>query len=337
MLEPRARKPRPPVLAGNLSLIAGRSWRHRLFWLVILVAAGVDIVTFYQVLVLVLNVSDQLVWVAVAGFTVVALTLAHYVGLGAKQSIRPRIRGAATSAWICLGVWLALGAFAFVVRWEISPQSASVAYGGDGSALPDFGQSVDLGAQRLAALLFLGLYFGTGVVSALGGFFRHEPAIKEYTRALSKRTTVARRQASTGALLMSAKRTLEAVQQERERSQRAWDEIDQQGRDGTEQLRQEARLKLLKRRRSWPSAPPRARGRVFVAGNRQPPTDPTGPLDPDAVFDPNAAYDPDGVFDTTVPLEIPGPPEPPAPPTQRRGSPLRDADDPNSSTMEGMP
>ncbi len=303
MLEPRARKPRPPVLAGNLSLIAGRSWRHRLFWLVILVAAGVDIVTFYQVLVLVLNVSDQLV----------------------------------SSAWICLGVWLALGAFAFVVRWEISPQSASVAYGGDGSALPDFGQSVDLGAQRLAALLFLGLYFGTGVVSALGGFFRHEPAIKEYTRALSKRTTVARRQASTGALLMSAKRTLEAVQQERERSQRAWDEIDQQGRDGTEQLRQEARLKLLKRRRSWPSAPPRARGRVFVAGNRQPPTDPTGPLDPDAVFDPNAAYDPDGVFDTTVPLEIPGPPEPPAPPTQRRGSPLRDADDPNSSTMEGMP
>src|SRR5262249_26828705 len=72
------------VIHGNLSQVLGRSWGQALAWVVLLAAAGVDIATFYQVLVLVMNVPAPVVWGAVVGFTAVALALAHQAGTQAN-------------------------------------------------------------------------------------------------------------------------------------------------------------------------------------------------------------------------------------------------------------
>ena len=79
MIEPTG-QPARRIVHGDISQIAGRSWTHGLFWLVLLAAGGVDVVTFYQVLILVLNVPPLMVTIAVVGFASVALTLAHYAG-----------------------------------------------------------------------------------------------------------------------------------------------------------------------------------------------------------------------------------------------------------------
>src|SRR6476619_4059373 len=72
---------------GDLSQMAAPTrMSGLLYYAVLLVAAGIDIATFYQVLALVMrNVPDEVVWLGVVGFTVTALSLAHTIGVRVRE------------------------------------------------------------------------------------------------------------------------------------------------------------------------------------------------------------------------------------------------------------
>jgi uncharacterized membrane protein YecN with MAPEG domain len=238
---------KPRVVHGDVSQIAGGPKLNSVLWLVVLAAGGVDIITFYQVLVLVLNVDEWMVWVSVVGFAVVALTLAHYAGLQARQAANPRnITGSVTAGWLFAGIWLALGVTAFVVRYVISlPSSAGMStFVVDGTSSATIADSADATSQQLSALLFLVLYIATGTVAALHGFFRPEPAIKQYRRALGRRSEVARRHAHTSARAEFARQTLTSIERARQRREQALRQSQDEGRVVAERLRQEAVMHL---------------------------------------------------------------------------------------------
>ncbi|WP_117213941.1 hypothetical protein [Allorhizocola rhizosphaerae] len=235
------------VVHGDVSQIAGASKISAVLWVVMLAAVGVDLVTFYQVLVLVLDVEEWMVRVAVVGFALVALTLSYYAGLQARQAANPRnIIGSVTAGWIAAGVWLALGVAAFVARYVISlPSSAGKStFVADGVTTSTLADSADATSQRLGALLFLVLYVATGVVAALHGFFRPEPAVKQYRRALDRRSEVARLRARSDARLEFARQTLESIEQARQRHAETLRQAENQSRMIAEQLRNEAVAEL---------------------------------------------------------------------------------------------
>ena len=95
-------------------------------WVVLLAAAFVDIATFHQVLLLVMtNATTGTVWGVAIGFVAVALALAHYVGGRAKLSLTPGTAttttiGAGFIAWICFGIWSALGLISCLIRFLIN-------------------------------------------------------------------------------------------------------------------------------------------------------------------------------------------------------------------------
>jgi hypothetical protein len=240
------------VIHGDVSLIANRPWTHAFFWLVLLAALGVDVVTFYQVLVLVLDVPEWMVWLAVTGFVSVALTLAHYAGVQAKQGLSPRnVLGSVTAAWIFAGIWAALGATAFVVRYIISqPTSAGTStFIVEGSAQATVADSADLTSQHLSALLFLVLYVATGAVAALGGFFRPDPMARQYGRALERRAGAARRHANSSFRVSQVQQTVDSIARARTRREEAWVHAQQQCTAAAERLKREARLLISTARR----------------------------------------------------------------------------------------
>src|SRR4029453_1646695 len=74
--------PTEGTLHGDLSQMTQRPLNGTLYLGVLVVAAGIDIATFYQVLALVMkNVPDEVVWLGVVGFTATALALAHTIGV----------------------------------------------------------------------------------------------------------------------------------------------------------------------------------------------------------------------------------------------------------------
>src|SRR5262245_29475324 len=94
---------------GDLSPMAAPSrMSGLLYYGVLLVAAGIDIATFYQVLALVMrNVPDEIVWLGVVGFTVTALALAHTIGVRVRDRIDRGKRSLSSgSAWLLFIVWL---------------------------------------------------------------------------------------------------------------------------------------------------------------------------------------------------------------------------------------
>ena len=153
---------------GDLSQMASPTrMSGLLYYAVLLVAAGIDIATFYQVLALVMrNVPDEVVWLGVVGFTVTALSLAHTIGVRVRDRIDNggRAMGSA-SAWLLFVVWLFVGGTAFIVRLTAAPPSVA-----GGSTIVIDGQPVSGGGAPqedalLAALLFLALYLATGTVA----------------------------------------------------------------------------------------------------------------------------------------------------------------------------
>jgi hypothetical protein len=236
------------VIHGNLAQIAGQPWTNALFWFVLAAAAGVDVVTFHQVLLLAMNESELMLWTAVTGFTVVALTLAHYTGIQAKHATNPRnVAGARVTGWLCFGVWLLLGVTAFVFRFVVAEpvDAGTSSFVVDGAEQTAADQSGDLQAQRLSALLFLTLYVGTGTVSALAGFIRNNPDAKQYNRAVNRRTQVARRHAHSKSVLSAASQLWIAINRVRDRRNEQWANVETQCSDAARRLKPEARLCLL--------------------------------------------------------------------------------------------
>jgi hypothetical protein len=222
---------------------------HRLngmvYYAVLMVAAGIDIATFYQVLALVMrNVPDEVVWLGVVGFTVTALALAHTVGVRVRDRIDNggRAMGSA-SAWLLLIVWLFVGATAFIVRLTAAPPQT-----GGGTTIVEEGQPVNILAPTddplLAALLFLALYLATGTVAAVAGYLRHNTAAKQYAATLRTRADVAKVAAASAADLALARQTLVALEQERRRREEGWIKAQEEWHAIARRLKQEARLRL---------------------------------------------------------------------------------------------
>ncbi|MFI9380788.1 hypothetical protein [Kutzneria sp. NPDC052558] len=142
---------------------------HGLFYLIaLLFAVGADIAAFVNVLELAMPNQDQsIVIVLVLGFTAVVVVLAH----GAGSLLRDRRAGVgwipAFAVPLCVSIWLSLGLIAAWVRWMF------------GSVPNDIG-TIAVGAASQpesrvtyaipAALIFLALYIGSGLVAALGAY-----------------------------------------------------------------------------------------------------------------------------------------------------------------------
>ncbi|GAA0216786.1 hypothetical protein GCM10010492_13290 [Saccharothrix mutabilis subsp. mutabilis] len=245
---------RRPVIHGDPSQIVGPPWTAGLYYFVLLAAAGVDVVTFHQVLMAAVDEEEVFLWVMVVGFTVVCLALSHTVGQQARQAVATRhVVGARTTALLCLVGWVALGLAAFVFRWNYA--GADVA-----SSIPiviDGRESVgdaDAGARErhLSAMLFLSLYVATGLVSGVAGYLRHNPAARQYARALSRRSKAAAKQARIESRLTAATELAEAVERVRRQREADWAALEGRCRSAVEKLKNETRLALLEK-----AGPPR--------------------------------------------------------------------------------
>jgi hypothetical protein len=238
---------RRKVIHGDPSLIAGRSWTHALYYFVLLAAAAIDVVTFHQVLLAAINETEVLLWVVVVGFTVVALALSHTAGQQTRQSLNPRyVLGARPTALLSLLGWMAMGVTALIFRLVyVSPVNSSAAMFVTDD--PAVAAPLDAGAsnQFASAMLFLAFFVGSGLVSGTAGFLRHDPAVRQYTIALARRTKAAKKEARTRSILAGATETQTALEQARLRHANDWANTQSQCVDTARRMKQEITLILL--------------------------------------------------------------------------------------------
>jgi signal transduction histidine kinase len=292
------------VIHGNLAEVVGRPWTHAIFWVVVLAAGAVDIATFYQVLVVVLNAPEWLVWAAVVGFVLVVLTLAHNAGLQIRKVVDPRYQIASgTMAWTFGGTWLLLGLVAFGVRFVITQPLSSDGSSFTGEAATSSVDVVDTTSQHVTALLFLALYIATGVITALaGGYSGPDPNAKLFGRAVGQRSGAVHRHAATkrrfGRIVHLAEELEDAVA----RSEAVWATAQEQSAAAAERLKREIRLRIA----AVPPPPP---------PYRSAPTYPSPPPHQPTSSHPNSSSYP------TVPLHPPALPAPPKPPQPNNEEP----------------
>ncbi len=232
---------------GDLSQMAQpQRLNGLLYYGVLLVAAGIDIATFYQVLALVMkNVPDEVVWLGVVGFTVTALSLAHTMGVRVRDRIDEGGRAfSSASAWLLFVIWLFVGVTAFIVRFVAAEPSTtggtSIVVDGEQISAP----VVNSDNPLLAALLFLALYLATGTVAAIAGYLRHNTAAKQYAVTLRTRASAAKVAASSAADLALARQTKVALEEERRRRAEGWVKAQEEWQAIARRLKQEARLRL---------------------------------------------------------------------------------------------
>jgi signal transduction histidine kinase len=291
------------VIHGNLAEVVGRPWTHAIFWVVVLAAGAVDIATFYQVLVVVLNAPEWLVWAAVVGFVAVVLTLAHNAGLQIRKVVDPRYQIASgTMAWTFGGTWLFLGLVAFGVRFVITqPLSSDVStFSGDAASSTSF-NAVDTTSQHVTALLFLALYIATGVITALaGGYAGPDPNAKLFGRAVDQRSSAVHRHAATKRRFGRVVHLAEELEDAVARSEAVWATAQEQCAAAAERLKREIRLRIA----AVPPPPPPYRAT---------PTYPPPPPRQSAPSHQSAPSYPDASSYPTVPLHLPALPAPPKP------------------------
>ncbi|MFI9814016.1 hypothetical protein [Saccharothrix variisporea] len=240
---------RRPVIHGDPSQIVGPPWTAGLYYFVLLAAAGVDVVTFHQVLMAAVDEKELFLWVMVVGFTVVCLALSHTVGQQARQGVATRhVVGARTAALLCLAGWLALGVAAFVFRWNYAGTDAgsSISIVIEGQETTG-GAEADAQERHLSALLFLSLYVATGLVSGVAGYLRHNPAARQYARALARRSKAAAKQARIQSKLAAATELGEAIDRARRQREADWAALEVRCRAAADRLKDETRLALLEK------------------------------------------------------------------------------------------
>ncbi|MGV9364468.1 hypothetical protein [Amycolatopsis sp. NPDC003731] len=200
------------VIRGDASLIVGLPPTTGLQYLVLLAAAVVDVVAFNQVLTQALDEYEWALWGFVGGFTVVCLALSHTAGKSWKEaSVQRHAPNAGVIAVLCTVVWLALGLAAFAFRWFYAvPAGGTTAEYDDPTAAP--AADTTLQANFLPAILFLVLYLGTGLLSGAGAYKVHNPAARQWARAVAKRSRAAARMAALEAGLVAAEELTRQVE-----------------------------------------------------------------------------------------------------------------------------
>jgi hypothetical protein len=143
------------------------------------ITAGADIAAFDQVLSIILaNLGPWLIAVAVAGFTAMSLTLAHFAG----RILRDRAAGHGPdgrwAVWLLMVPWALLGLAALLARLILAQSelnSATTTAATDGSPA----------AKALSsAFLFLILYLASGAVAGFGEYLTRNPYRSHYRTAL---------------------------------------------------------------------------------------------------------------------------------------------------------
>ncbi|MFG3557840.1 hypothetical protein ACGGAQ_26010 [Micromonospora sp. NPDC047557] len=144
----------------------------------LLLAAGADVAAFYSALADGLNAPTYLLFLLVAGFTAVALLLAH----GSGRIFRDLDQGAPgarrLALSVCLVGWALLGVAAFLARLLLAEEASGGSFGTPTSA------QTDSGAVLVMAILFLALYLATGAAAALVAYWNHNSLSHAYARSI---------------------------------------------------------------------------------------------------------------------------------------------------------
>jgi hypothetical protein len=159
------------------SEMAGLPAAELAYWAALAVTAGGDIAVFDQILSIVLNLEPWLVWVAVAGFTACALTLAHFAGRIARDRSVGYGHAGRRAVWLLVVPWLLLGLTAFAVRMIVAEQSTGTAAVGGLSARSQ---------NTASAALFVMLYVASGAVAGVGVYLARNPYRSRYGLAERK-------------------------------------------------------------------------------------------------------------------------------------------------------
>jgi hypothetical protein len=127
----------PEGWSVEADLLLDRTWSDAAYWLVLVAAAAVDVVNFQTVIAIVMRDSGTfLTWTVVAGFTVLALALSHQVGVLVAGRVETGHSAFSSGlGWLAFIGWLAMGLFAFAVRYRgPAGSSAMDALAGAGSS-----------------------------------------------------------------------------------------------------------------------------------------------------------------------------------------------------------
>jgi hypothetical protein len=154
----------------------------------LLMAAAADAAAFSAVVSLVMAQHHWWeIWLIVLGLTVIALTLAHFAGLMARDDAAVHGKVRWRVVFVCGVPWLLLGLAAVWVRMRIAPDT--------GDLLDD---SASAGANKLPnALLFLVLYLASGTVAGVGEFLTRNPLRGAYRNLMKTYQKAQRKLART--------------------------------------------------------------------------------------------------------------------------------------------
>ncbi|MEU7934838.1 hypothetical protein [Micromonospora echinofusca] len=165
---------RQPYVDTTLITGSAGGWTRRVLEpVVLLLAAAADVAAFYDVLSSSLDTPTHLLYLLVAGFTVVALLLAH----GCGESYRDLSQGAPQSRravfLVCLVGWAGLGVAAFVSRLLLADEQSAGGFDAGG-------QSTEGASNVVMAILFAALYLGTGSAAAVVAYWNHNSLRRAY-------------------------------------------------------------------------------------------------------------------------------------------------------------
>jgi len=228
------------------TLLSGKSGASVVYLVAIVLAAVADFIAFYQVLELVLrNLQNQYLILLVIGFTAIALTLAHFLGV----FLRDRRAGArwhhpATLPG-CAVLWVALGVVAFWVRWKVSgaANSSGLPTGGGGLVVPQFNfQSTLPGATMFAAF-----YFATGAAAIIGSYLSHNPLRRSFVRTVRAHESAIKQQAAGARVLADAEAQREAIDHQEHAGAEVRDSTIEELRKLAGELKKLTRLQLAKK------------------------------------------------------------------------------------------
>jgi hypothetical protein len=218
-----------------------------LFYLFAIAIAGVaDFIAFYQVLQLVLrNLANQWLILLVIGFTAIALTLAHFLGV----FLRDRRAGARWQHPVmlpgCAVLWAALGVMAFFVRWKLSGGSAA-------PTLPSAGGTLTVPQGNFqgtlpGAAMFAAFYFATGAAAITGSYMAHNPLRRAFARTVRAHESAIKQQAAGARALADAEAQRDAIDHQERAAEEVRDSTIEELRKLADELKKLARLQLTKK------------------------------------------------------------------------------------------
>ena len=95
----------------------GRMAGEIVYLIALAVTAGADVAAFDQVLSIILRAAGpMIIWVAVAGFTAMSLTIAHFAGRMLRDRKAGHGPGSRRAVWLLLVPWALLGLAALIAR-----------------------------------------------------------------------------------------------------------------------------------------------------------------------------------------------------------------------------